>query len=114
MRRYFSVPKITSETCPCDNTDELDFMREIVDNFKTLVTHYPEGFYPVTIKVDLKFEAPAVVTEKIVLSLQGTVIYIYTKMFKEPYPSAPFTELQRQRINAIWKGIGHPENIIAS
>jgi len=113
MRRYFSIPKIITESCPCDSySDELAFITEIVDNFKDLVKNYPEGVYPVTIALALKFESKASITEKVELSLEGTVIFIYTKMFKEPYPSRPFTELQRQRINAIWEGIGHPENII--
>jgi hypothetical protein len=112
MRTYVSLTKITG-ACPCDSySDELAFIGEIVDDFKNLIKNYPEGLYPVTIKLALKFESKATVAEKVELSLEGTVIFIYTRMFKEPYPTAPFTKLQRERINAIWQGIGHPENII--
>jgi hypothetical protein len=112
MRSSFGITKITG-ACACNSySDELAFIGEIVDDIKNLIKNYPEGLYPVTIKLALKFESKATVSEKVELSLEGTVIFIYTKMFKEPYPTAPLTKLQRERINAIWKGIGHPENII--
>ena len=115
MRFHFTTLLSTSQSCPCDEyPDELAFLLEITGDFKKLIQHYPEGLFPVTIALALKFDTKATVTETIELTLEGTVIFIYTKMFKEKYPSLPYTELQRDRINAIWKGIGHPENIIAS
>jgi hypothetical protein len=115
MRFHFTTLLNPPQACPCaEYPDELAFLREITDDFKKLIEHYPEGLYPVTIALPLNFESKVTATESIELSLEGTVIYIYTKMFKEKYPSLPYTELQRDRINAIWKGIGHPENIIAS
>ena len=111
-RRYFSLPKSTTDTCPCNDSNELAFFLEVVNDFKELVKNYPVGYYPATVEVDLKFKSEAKSTETIQLSLEGTVMFIYIKMFNERYPSAPFTELQCQRINTIWEGIGHPENKI--
>ena len=111
MPSYFSLSQFTSD-CVCP--DDTDFLLEIVDDFKQLLVNFPAGLYPATITLALKFDSKADVTETIQLSLEGSVMYIYMRMFKEPYPSMPFTELQRQRINAIWEGIGHPENIIPS
>jgi len=112
MPRYFTTA--TPQTCICDDNypEELLFLREVTEDFKRLIEHYPEGVFPTTVSLTLNFNANAEMTEKIVLSLEGTMMYIYVKMFKEQFPSEPFTELQRQRINAIWEGIGHPENII--
>jgi hypothetical protein len=116
MPRYFTTSDITSQTCVCDDnySEELKILRELTEDFKRLIEHYPEGAFPATVSLTLNFDAKASTTEKIVLTLEGTMMYIYVKMFKERFPAKPFTELQRQRINAIWEGIGHPENIIAS
>ncbi len=110
MKSYFTLPPNPDCVCP----DDSGFLLEIVNDFKELLMNFPEGFYPATVSLTLKFDTEAKATEEIKLSLEGSVIYIYLKMFKEPYPAAPLTELQRQRINAIWEGIGHPENIIPS
>lgn len=113
MPSFFTTLLGTYDSCPCDDYSvELEFLRNITADIKKLIQHYPEGNYPVTIAIPLEFETTATVTEEIELSLEGTVIFIYIKMFKEPYPAMPFTDLQRERINAIWSGIGHPENII--
>jgi hypothetical protein len=116
MPRYFTTSEISSHPCVCDDnySEELKILREITEDFKRLIEHYPEGVFPATVSLTLSFEANASTTDKIVLTLEGTMMYIYVKMFKERFPSKPFTELQRQRINAIWEGIGHPENIIPS
>ena len=111
MPSYFSLLQFTSD-CVC--SDDTDFLLEIVDDFKQLLLNFPAGLYPATISLTLEFDSKADTTNQIKLSLEGSVIYIYIKMFKEPYPAEPLTELQRQRINAIWEGIGHPENIIPS
>lgn len=73
----------------------------------------PVGVFPSTLNADIQFEAQAEATENIVLSLKGTVMYLYSRVFGEPYPANPTSE-QRAKINSIWLGIGHPENIIAS
>jgi len=110
MRLLFTTSLSASQPSPSDN--DLAFLQEIARGIKKLVEHYPEGLYPVTVALALEFETEASTTEQIELTLEGTVIYIYIKMFKEPYPVMPYTDLQRERINAIWSGIGHPENII--
>jgi len=115
MRSYFSVGAIASQLKDlCDCSLDAEFLIKIVGNFKTLLQHMPSGVFPLTLSAKIEFKTEATITEDIVFDLSGTVVFIYTQMFQEPYPSAPFTELQRQRINAIWQAIGHPENIIPS
>jgi hypothetical protein len=84
-----------------------------VSDFKKILAFMPVGEFPATLNANIQFEAQAEITENIVLSLQGTVMYLYTRVFGEAYPTSPTSE-QRAKINSIWLGIGHPENIIAS
>ena len=58
------------------------------------------------------FESKAEQTETIKLDLNGYVIYIYIKAFNEKFPKDPTPE-QKEKINAIWDAIGHPEKKIA-
>jgi hypothetical protein len=115
MRSYFSVSTATPQlTDLCDCSLDTEFLIKIVGNFKKILQYMPSGVFPLTLTTNIEFKTDATISENIILDLSGTVVLIYTQMFKEPYPTTPFTELQRQRINAIWEGIGHPENIIAT
>jgi hypothetical protein len=113
MPSYFTVTGATPQiTAVCDSALDTAFLLEIVADFKKILGYMPYGTFPVTVRANIQFETDATVTETVVLDLAGTVILLYSQLFKEPYPEMPFTELQRGRINAIWTGIGHPENII--
>lgn len=113
MPSYFTVTGATPQiTAVCDSALDTAFLLEIVADFKKILGYMPYGTFPVTVRANIQFETDATVTETVVLDLAGTVILLYSHLFKEPYPEMPFTELQRGRINAIWTGIGHPENII--
>jgi hypothetical protein len=71
----------------------------------------PAGIFPATLTADLLFETVATSNEEIVLSLEGSVMFLYSRVYGEPYPLIPTTS-QIKKINDIWIGIGHPENII--
>jgi hypothetical protein len=71
----------------------------------------PPGLFPATLTADIQYEADAQATEQVFLSLQGSVMFLYYRVYGEPYPEVPNAE-QVQKINNIWIGIGHPENII--
>jgi hypothetical protein len=87
-------------------------MNKMIDGFQRMIAFMPDGKFAQTISSEnLKFETKAEVTQKIVLDLFGSAIYLYMKVFKEPYPKNP-SPLQIQKMNAIWIAIGHPENII--
>jgi hypothetical protein len=92
--------------------DDTEFINKMVDGFKKLIAFMPEGKFAQTIASEkLQFEGKAEVTQTIVLDLFGSAVYLYMKLFKEPYPKNP-SKLQIEKMNAIWVGIGHPENII--
>jgi len=55
----------------------------------------------------------ATATDGIKLTLDGYVIYVYSLVFKEPYPEKPYTPEQIGRINEIWVALGHPEKQIS-
>jgi hypothetical protein len=113
MPSYFTVTGATPQiTAVCDSALDTAFLLEIVSDFKKILGYMPFGTFPVTVRASIQFETDATVTETIVLDLAGTVILLYSQLFNEPYPEMPFTDLQRERINAIWVGVGHPENII--
>lgn len=95
----------------CSLQTDIAFLLEIISDFKQILTYMPSGNFPSTLRADITFETEATMTENIVLSLQGTVIFLYQHVYNEPYPTSP-TPAQIVKINDIWVGIGHPENII--
>jgi hypothetical protein len=115
MPTYFYQSQATtyaaSQTIVCKSSIDKSFLLEIVDDFKKILEFMPVGEFPSTLRSDINFEAKAEISETISLNLEGTVIFLYARMFNEPYPTNP-TEEQRDKINSIWVGIGHPENII--
>lgn len=96
---------------PLTTFSDTSFVIEMIHDLKKLLTFMPTGIFATTLGNDIKFEAKAEVTETIQLSLQGSVAYLFVRLFNEPYPANP-TPSQIEKINAIWVGIGHPENII--
>ena len=92
--------------------NDFEFVSELISVIDLIVSNFPTGMYPVTLNGALEFNAPALQTDTVVLSLGGTVSYLYVRFFKEPFPLLP-TNSQREKINAIWDYIGHPENKLA-
>jgi len=112
MPTYFYQKTLFDQgLAPCDATSDLAFLNEIVGDFKKLLSFMPSGEFPATLTTNIQFEARADITENIVLSLEGTVQFLYSRIYNEVYPSRP-TPKQIQQINDIWIGIGHRENII--
>jgi len=90
--------------------NDFEFVSELITDIEFFLLNFPTGMYPVTLNASaLEFDTPALQTDTIVLTLGGTVAYLYVRFFKEPYPALP-TILQSEKINAIWDYIGHPEN----
>jgi len=90
--------------------NDFEFVSELITDIEFFLLNFPTGMYPVTLNTSaLEFNAPALQTDTVILTLGGTVAYLYVRFFKEPYPMLP-TNLQREKINAIWDYIGHPEN----
>ena len=59
----------------------------------------------------IAFQSKAEQKDTIKLDLDGYLIYIYKKAFNESFPTTPTPE-QKEKINAIWDAIGHPEKKI--
>lgn len=87
---------------------ECKFVIDIIDNIKKLLAFVKPGKFGQIVLQYLAFQSKAEQKEKIKLSLEGYVIVLYRKAFKESYPEYP-TPSQKERINAIWDALGHPE-----
>jgi hypothetical protein len=88
---------------------ECKFVIDIVDSLQKLLAFVNPGKFGEIVLQYIVFKSEAEQTETIKLSLEGYVMYIYVKAFKEAYPLENITELQKERINAIWDAIGHPD-----
>jgi hypothetical protein len=82
---------------------------DVIDSLKKLLAYVNPGNFGQMILNYVAFQSKAEQKETISLDLNGYVIYVYKKIFKESFPIYPTPE-QKQRINAIWDAIGHPEN----
>ena len=87
---------------------ECKFVIEIIDSLKRMLAYVNPGKFGQIVLNYIAFQSKAEQTETVSLDLNGYVIYIYKKAFKESFPSEPTPE-QKERINAIWDAIGHPE-----
>ncbi len=83
-------------------------MIEMIDSLKRMLAYVNPGNFGEIVLNYIAFRSKAEQKEIIKLDLNGYVIYIYKKAFNEPFPSDP-TGLQKERINAIWEALGHPE-----
>ena len=109
MPTFFSPPMYTPTQC--NNTSDSNFLLAVVFSLKKVINYLPTGVFPETLRTPLTFRTTASATQYITLSLQGTVEFLYSRVYREPYPTNP-TLIQKKQINDIWIGIGHPENII--
>ncbi len=90
---------------------ECKFVIETIDTIKKLLLYVNPGKFGQMILNFITFQSSAQQTDTVSLDLQGYVIYIYKKAFKESFPTNPTPE-QKEKINAIWDAIGHPEKKI--
>jgi len=79
-----------------------------IDSIQKLLVYVNPGIYGGFVLSTIQYSAKAKQTDTIKLDLDGYVIVIYKKAFKEPYPKFP-TPIQKERINTIWDALGHPE-----
>lgn len=112
MPRIFQQTKyIAPKVVVCKGSNDSSFLRGLINTLQKVITAMPSGVFPATLRTDVEFKSPASLTETIYLSLQGTVMFLYQQVFNEPYPEIP-TSIQQEKINAIWIGIGYPENVV--
>ena len=88
---------------------ECKFVLDIVDSLQKLLAYVNAGKFGEIVLQYIAFQSKAEQKDTIKLSLEGYVMYVYVKAFNEAYPLENLTELQEERINAIWDAIGHPE-----
>lgn len=91
---------------------ECKFVIDIVDSIQKLLAYVNPGKFGEIILNYIVFQSKVEQTDRIKLSLEGYVIYLYKTAFKETYPHDNPTPLQIERINAIWEALGHPEKKI--
>ena len=114
MSRYFFQPTYApTRVVTCNSSIDKSFLLEIIDDFKKILTFMPTGMFPATLTASIQYEAEAAITEHIALSLRGSVQYLYYRVYGDIYPTNPTPE-EIKKINDIWIGIGHPENIITT
>jgi hypothetical protein len=89
---------------------EKKFLKTIISNFKQLLMYKDKGYFD-NIQYSFEYKAKASAVEKVKLSKVGTMMYIYSMAYKEPFPECPNT-IEQTRINEIWLAMNMPENII--
>lgn len=87
-------------------------MIETIDSIKKLLKYVNPGKFGQIVLNYIVFQGKADQKDVIKLDLNGYMIYVYLKAFKESPPTETPTPLQRERINAIWDALGHPERKI--
>lgn len=91
---------------------ECKFVIDMIDSISKLLAYVNPGKFGEIVLNYLTFKSKAEQRDTIKLSLEGYVIYVYKTAFKETYPTQNLTPLQKERINAIWDALGHPEKKI--
>ena len=84
----------------------------MIDSVKKLLKYVNQGKFGQIVLNYISFQSKAEQKDVIKLDLDGYMIYVYLKAFKESFPTENRTPLQIQRINAIWDALGHPERKI--
>lgn len=84
----------------------------MIDSVKKLLKYVNPGKFGQIVLNYIAFQAKAEQKDVVKLDLDGYMIYVYIKAFKESFPKDNKTPLQIERINAIWDALGHPERKI--
>jgi hypothetical protein len=92
--------------------NDAQFIVSVIESFERLLTFVRPGVFG-SIASGAQYKSTVSGTEEIKLSLEGYAIYVYCFVYKEPYPTAPFTQQQVDRINEIWDALEHPEKKIS-
>ena len=59
----------------------------------------------------LMYQSSAKASDTIQLGPKGSSLLVYYQVFKEKYPDNPTSE-QISKMNAVWIGLGYPENVL--
>jgi hypothetical protein len=89
---------------------EKDFLNEIITDFQALLSFMDVKFGK-KYTFGLMYGGSSRREEKQYLNLQGTMMFYFIRLTKRPYPTNPTSE-DIKYINAIWDGLGYPENKI--
>lgn len=87
---------------------ECKFVIEIIDSLKKVLKFVNPGIFGQIVLNYIVFQSKAEQKDTIKLDIYGYMIFVYKKAFKETFPTDP-TPMQKERINAIWDALGHPE-----
>lgn len=92
--------------------NEKKFLLEVITDFQALLSFMDVQFGK-SYTFGLIFGGSSKVLEKTTLTLEGTMMLYFVLITKRPFPKIP-TAKDIIYINAIWDGLGYPENKIAS
>jgi hypothetical protein len=92
--------------------NEKKFLLEVITDFQALLSFMDVRFGK-SYTFGLIFGGSSKVVEKTTLTLEGTMMLYFVLITKRPFPKTP-TAQDITYINAIWEGLGYPENKIPS
>jgi hypothetical protein len=92
--------------------NDTQFIVSVIESFQKLLTFVRPGIFG-AITSGAQYKSKVSGTEEVKLSIDGYVVYLYCFVYKEAYPTAPFTQQQVDRINEIWDALEHPEKKIS-
>jgi len=89
---------------------ESKFVVSLIESFQKLLAFQKPGLYGQIVNRQVH-NAEATRTDAIKLTIEGYVMMIYSKVFKEKYPVMP-NQTQVDNINQIWDALKRPEKKI--
>lgn len=90
---------------------ESEFVVSLIESFQKLLAFQKPGKYGELHAMKV-YDTKAERTDVIKLSVEGYVMMIYMKVFKEDYPKMP-NQKQVDQINEIWDALNLPEKKIS-
>lgn len=90
---------------------ESKFVVSLIESFQKLLAFQQPGIFG-QIRSMKVYKAQAARTDVVKLKIEGYVMMIYMKVFKEDYPTMP-NKKQVAQINEIWDALNRPEKKIS-
>lgn len=97
---------VQEEYCCIPIKKEAKFIIDIIESFEKLLA-FASHNYGGEMYAPLKFQNEASNADKIYLTEEGSVMYVYSKAFQEPYPCGTPTPEEAARIHAIREALGY-------
>ncbi len=97
---------VQEEYCCMPIKKEAKFIVDIIESFEKLLAFSAQNFGG-QLFTPLKFENQACNADKIYLTEEGSIMYIYTRAFNEPYPCGTPNPVEAARIHAIREALGY-------